>query len=164
MNLTRRRKLLIASVACTVLTGGTALAYWTSSGSGSGTASTGNSTAIAVTQGVSIAGLYPGGPSQALSGTFDNNGTGATPGTIGSITASVAAFTSQTDAGKPACTEADYQITGSASGPYSVPVGAGVGSWSGLGIQMVDKPTGNPANNQDNCQGLDVTINYTANP
>jgi hypothetical protein len=159
MKITRRRKLLIASVACTVLTGGTAFAFWTASGSGSGTASTGTAAAIAVNQGVSITGLYPGGPAKALSGNFDNNAPSASPASVGSVTAVIAPFSSQTDTGKPACTEADYQLSGSATGPYAVPVGAAVGSWSGLTVAML-----NTAANQDNCQGLDITINYTANP
>ena len=137
--------------------GGVALAYWTQGGSGSGTASAGTPVVITVNQTGSPSGLYPGGPSAALAGTFTN--ANASPVTISSVTAAVHAFASHTvDATKPDCTQADFAIAGT-SGANVVPSGTAVGSWSGLTVHMLDNGL-----NQDNCKGAAITIDYTANP
>ena len=147
---------LLAVVALLAI-GGVALAYWTQGGSGSGTASAGTPAVITVNQTGSPSGLYPGGPSAALAGTFTN--ANASPVTISSVTAAVHAFASHTvDATKPDCTQADFAIAGT-SGANVVPSGTAVGSWSGLTVRMLDNGL-----NQDNCKGVAITIDYTANP
>jgi len=147
----------LLTVVVLLAIGGVALAYWTQGGSGSGTASAGTSAAITVNQTGSPSGLYPGGPSAALAGTFTN--TNASPVNISSLTAVVHAFASHTvDATKPDCTEADFAV-GGASGANVVPSGTAVGAWAGLTIRMLDNGL-----NQDNCKGAAITIDYTANP
>jgi hypothetical protein len=147
----------LLTVVVLLAIGGIALAYWTQGGSGSGTASAGTPVAITVNQTGSPSGLYPGGPSAALAGTFTN--TNASPVTISSVTAAVHAFASHTvDATKPDCTQADFAIAGT-SGANVVPSGTAVGSWSGLTVRMLDNGL-----NQDNCKGAAITIDYTANP
>jgi hypothetical protein len=133
-----------------------AYAYWTQGGSGTGSASTGTSSSITVNQTSASTGLYPGG-SVALSGDFTNGN--ASPVYVSSVTASVTAFSSQSDGGKPACTQADFSISGTATVNAQVPVGSGVGSWSGLSLNMT-----NSGANQDNCKNVSVPIAYTANP
>jgi len=59
---------------------------------------------------------------------------------------------------KPACAASDFSIGGSV-GTTTVASGTGVGSWSGLTIQLL-----NTAANQDNCKGATANISYTANP
>ena len=54
----------------------TGYAYWTSGGTGSGSATTGTTTGITIIQTSTITGLYPGGPAQALSGNFTNTNSG----------------------------------------------------------------------------------------
>jgi hypothetical protein len=101
--------------------------------------------------------MYPGGPAITLSGNFDNPNPHAVK--ISSVTAAVHTFSSQTDTGKPACTDADFAIGGS-SGANTVPTGGNaVGSWTGLTVRMLDG-----AGNQDNCKSVSITIDYTANP
>jgi hypothetical protein len=146
-------------VAAVVVLAGAAAAYayWTQSGSGSGTATAGTPAAITVVQTGSPAGLYPGGPAAALAGTFTNTNTSAV--NLSSVTAAVHAFASHTvDATKPDCTQADFAIAGT-SGANVVPSGTAVGSWSGLTVRMLDNGL-----NQDNCKGVAITIDYTANP
>jgi hypothetical protein len=134
-----------------------AFAYWTQGGSGSGTANAGTPLAITVNQTGSPSGLYPGGPAAALAGTFTN--TNASAVNLSSVTATVHAFASHTvDATKPDCTQADFAI-GGASGANTVPSGTAVGAWSGLTVRMLDNGL-----NQDNCKGVAITIDYTANP
>jgi hypothetical protein len=131
-----------------------AYAYWTASGSGSGSASTGTSVGITVNQTSPSSGLYPGG-SVALSGNFTN--TNASPVYVTSVSATIDPFSLQGDPLKPACTQADFSISGSAPVGAQVPVGTG-GSWSGLSLNM-----SNAATNQDNCKSITVPISYTSN-
>jgi hypothetical protein len=132
-----------------------AYAYWTTTGSGSGSASTGTTSNIVVNQTGSATGMYPG-QTVNLSGTFTNT---ANPGSvyITAVTAAVHAFsTTAVDANKPACTQADFAIGGTAPVGAEVAHGTG-GSWSGLTLTLTDAGT-----NQDNCKGVTVTIDYTA--
>ena len=156
MRISRPKKIVIAVTAIAALGGGSALAYWTQGGSGSGTATTGSTNAITVHQtNAPITNLYPGGLPVALSGDFTN--ANSSPVTISSVTAVVRPFSSRAVLTKPACTEADYAIAGTAPGSV-VPVGINVGAWSSLTVAMNDG-----ALNQDNCKGLVITIDYTAN-
>jgi len=149
----KKLAVLIAGVAIIALASA-AFAYWTQSGSGTGSATAGSTSTITVYQTSTITGLYPGATATALSGDFKNTNSG--PVTISSITASVHAFSSQTDSLKPACTEADFTIGGT-SGSNVVPVGDHVGTWSGLTVQLVAG-----IGNQDNCKGQTITIDYVA--
>jgi phage-related tail protein len=146
----------IAAAGIVAIGGGAALAYWTQSGTGTGSGSTGTTASITVNQTSTVSGLYPGSTAQALSGNFDNLNANAV--TISSVTAVVSSVTGAgTDTTKPACTTLDYTIAGTAAGSV-VPVGSGVGSWTGLTLQLVDG-----AGNQDNCKGATAHITYTAN-
>jgi hypothetical protein len=132
-----------------------AFAYWTGGGSGSGSAAAGTTTPVTVNQTGSITGLYPGATPTALSGTFTHTNSG--PVFVANVTATVAAFSVQADATKPACTQADFAIGGTATVNAEVPPGTGVGSWSGLTVALL-----NGAGNQDNCKNAPITITYAA--
>jgi len=71
----RKWKVAITTVAL-LACASAAFAYWTSTGSGTGDAATGSSGAITVVQTSSVAGLFPGGPAQTLSGNFNNPNAG----------------------------------------------------------------------------------------
>jgi hypothetical protein len=136
---------------------GLAFAYWTQGGSGSGTTTAGTTSAITVNQTGSPTGLYPGGPTAPLAGTFTNPNPGSVK--ITSVTAAVRTFSSNAvDATKPNCTQADFAIGGT-SGANTVPTGTGVGSWSGLTVSLTENGL-----NQDNCKNVSITVDYTANP
>lgn len=90
-----------------------------------------------------------------MSGNFDNSNSGNV--FITAVTASVTAFSVQSDPAKPPCTQADFAITGTASVAAQIAPGNGVGTWSGLSLGMV-----NAATNQDNCKNLTVPIAYVA--
>lgn len=132
-----------------------AYAYWTTTGSGTGSAATGTTAGITVNQTSVNTALYPGGTT-ALSGNFDN--TNASPVYVTSVSAVVAPFSLQADSSKPACTQADFTITGSAPVGAQVAVGSGQGSWSGLSLNMT-----NTSLNQDNCKNITVPITYSSN-
>jgi hypothetical protein len=153
-----KKRVLILAVALIALVVGSfsAYAYWTAGGSGSGNAQTlTNTTGLTVNQNAAT-GLYPGG-SVALSGDFTN--TNAFPVFVGSVTGSIPTFSHQPDNTKPACTQADFSLSGSAPVNAQIPAGSPVGSWSGYTLSMV-----NAATNQDNCKSFAVPITYTITP
>jgi len=152
------KKRVAAGVAALAIAGGgmAAYAYWTGTGSGTGSASATTPAALTVNQSTSVTNLFPGATAVTLSGTFDNSNPG--PVFIHNVTAAVHAFSSQTDNTKPACTQADFAIGGSATVDANVAAGSGVGSWTGLTVRLL-----NGAGNQDNCEGQSITIDYTAN-
>jgi hypothetical protein len=156
-NVTKRRLTFAGATVAALAIAVGAYAYWTQNGSGSGTATAGTTSSITVHQTSTVTGLYPGGPAADLSGNFDNPNSSAV--SISSVTASVSSVSNgASDGAKPACTAGDFSIGGS-MGATTVPSGTGVGSWSGLTIQLL-----NTASNQDNCKGATANIAYTANP
>ena len=156
--MTMPAKLVVfGAVVAVVAVGGLAFAYWTQAGSGSGTSTAGTTSAITVNQTGSPSGLYPGGPTAPLAGTFTNPNPGSV--SLVSVTASVHVFASHlVDVAKPDCTQADFAVGGT-SGALVVPSGTLVGSWSGLTVRLIDNGL-----NQDNCKNVSITIDYTANP
>jgi len=149
------RVLVVGAIASALVAAVAAYAYWTIGGTGTGTAATASGSNITVVQTSSASGLYPGG-SVSLSGDFNNPNPG--PVYVTAVTATVHAFSSQTDTNKPACTDADFTITGTSNTPGSVAAGNGVGTWNGLTLSMI-----NAATNQDNCKSLSsIQIDYTS--
>ena len=152
MTFLKQKKGIAALVAVAVVAVGAmgAFAYWTTSGSGTGSVATGTTAGITVNETSASTNLFPGG-SKSLSGNFDNGN--SFPVFVTAVTASVTAFTAQADNTKPACTAADFNVTGTATVGAQVPSGSGQGSWSGLTLNMV-----NSGANQDNCKGITVPL------
>jgi hypothetical protein len=128
-------------------------AYWTADGTGTGSVSTGSTSAITVKQTSTISNLYPGGPAQTLSGNFDNPNSGSIY--VGSVTASVSSVDKATGV-TGTCSKDDYIIGGTANVDNRVPAGNAKGAWTGLTIRLDDTNT-----NQDACKGATVNIAYT---
>jgi hypothetical protein len=148
----KRVAAVVYAIFLVLTLGGIAFAFWTAGGSGSGTATAGTNANVTVNQTVSPTGLYPGATT-ALSGDFNNSNSGGVY--ITAVTASVTPFSVQADGTKPACTQADFSITGTANVGTEIVPGTGVGSWSGLSLNMIDAAT-----NQDNCKNVTVPIAY----
>jgi hypothetical protein len=147
-----KKALAVLTTAALLAGGGTAFAYWTASGAGTGTATSGNTVAVTVHQ-AAITGLYPGQAAQTLSGTFDNPNAG--PTYVTAVTATGYAI----DGGHPGCTvvQGNYTLGGTATVGHNVITGNGVDAWSGLTITM-----NNLGTNQDACKGAIVTITYAS--
>ena len=73
----KRRKLVAATVVAILALGGAAFAYWTTSGTGGATATTGTSSAVTVTQVGTVSGLVPGSAAQAVDYKINNPSNGA---------------------------------------------------------------------------------------
>ena len=145
--LNKRTKTAIVTAALVFGVSGTAFAYWTQLGAGTGTAGTGTTVAVVVNQTSTITGLYPGGTPVALAGNFNNPNTAAV--TVGAVTATV---TSTSIVG---CLPAWYAISGTSAVTQILPAGNAQGAWSGLSVAML-----NNAANQDVCKTANITITY----
>lgn len=152
----KKKTKLTAGAAAVVLVGsGVAFAYWTTGGSGSGSAPTGDAIALVANQTVVLNAMYPGDSPQTLSGNFDNDNDG--PVYVQSVTVSIA---SVTKGGNPAdgCSADDYTIVDPVmTVADEVPVGDGVGTWDGATIQFNNSETVN----QDGCKNATVNLAYT---
>ena len=150
------RKAAIALGAVFLLAAAGAYAYWTGGGSGTGSAATGTSVGITVTQTTTPTGLYPGGPTAALAGKFNN--TNAGPVYVNDVSASISSVTGPNITVPNPCTAADYQLNGfPVSVDAQVAAGTAQGNWSGASIQLLNAGT-----NQNGCKGATVNIAYTS--
>ena len=149
MRFTKKSRTIIAGAAVVgFVSAGVAYAYWTTSGTGSGTAATGTVVGITVNQTTSPTGLYPGGPAQPIAGNFDNSNSGAV------YVASVSAALGTLPTG---CLPADFTIAGTALVNANVAAGTGVGSWSGLTITM-----NNTGVSQNACKASSIPLVLTS--
>lgn len=149
-SLRRNKKIAVLGTICLLMAAGGAYAYWTQGGTGSGTAGTGTTANLTITQTSTVAGLAPGAPAQPLSGTITNPNDGTVH--VASVTAALSST------GLPAgCTTADYQINDAVSTVDADVASGASANWSGPSIQMV-----NSATNQDACKTATVTITYTS--
>jgi hypothetical protein len=126
--------------------GGVALAYWTSSGTGTGTAATGTTANVTVNETTPTTTLYPGG-SVALAGTFDNTNSSAIK--VGTVTATVGTLPT-------GCVAGDFTITGTGVVNAEIDAGSNVGAWSGITLAMNDTSA-----NQDACKSQTVPVTFS---
>ncbi|PRY67129.1 hypothetical protein B0I08_10722 [Glaciihabitans tibetensis] len=133
--------------------GGAAFAYWTTTGTGTGTAAVGTNEAVTAVQTSVPVAMYPGNAAQTLSGNFTNPNDG--PAYVATVTASIDSVTpgSATALG---CTAADFTLANpEMTVGADVAAGTAVGAWTGATIQMINSGT-----NQDDCKDALVTFSY----
>jgi len=135
--------ILIAAIAAAVAAVG-AFSYFTAAGSGTGSATVGSATAIALS-GSPVGTLYPGGADASVTVSITNNGGGAQR--VGTISASVA-----DNAG---CLGTWFVVDSVAYNQTLPPSGA---DSAVTAVRMLDSGT-----NQNVCQGKSMTINWTSN-
>lgn len=147
LRMTKKKAAVVGGVTAVVVTGGVAFAYWTSTGEGTGTATTGTSTAWEVTVDNSTPGLTPGGPSATVSFHVKNNNSG-----VQNLQGAVATVEGTSN---PGCTDADFSITS-----LSVPTGdvaSGATVDGTFVISMINR-----AVNQDDCKGVSIDLKVAA--
>jgi hypothetical protein len=120
-------------------------AYFTQSGSGSGQANVGTSSAIQLSSATPVSSLYPGGSALGVTVTIHNPGNGSQY--VGTISGTVA------DNG--GCLGSWFTVSPVA---YNQTLAAGASDTASSSIQMNDSGT-----NQDACQGKSMTINWSSN-
>ncbi|MBA2390354.1 MAG: hypothetical protein H0V67_08870 [Geodermatophilaceae bacterium] len=151
----KRTTTILAASAIVLVGAGVAFAYWTAGGSGTGSAATGTSTPIVAVQTSVVTDMAPGDVAQPISGNFNNGNDG--PVFVATVTASIATVVKAPGAPAGTCDASDYTLaTPVATVNAEVPVGTGVGSWSGATIKFNNKP----AVNQDACKGATVNLAY----
>jgi hypothetical protein len=173
-----KRTAVLALLAVLAMAAGAA-AYWTATGGGSATATTGTAGAgdIVVNDAAPVGpNLVPGGLTQVLSGTVENTTTDGTTLAISQLVATIAAPTNTAGA----CTSTDYQFAASAGwtltdsdvangkvndvathayDPTTTNLGSGAtAAFGGLNLKMVNKPSVN----QNGCKGATANVTYAA--
>ena len=157
-------------------------AYFTSTGNGTGSATVGTASNWTVGESAAQIAAATGGPlypdasigtgagHNVLSTAYTVTNPGSGSQNLTSVTVKVAnsdgsAWSSQTNALKPACTAADFSVGGAAVGatwtdPSATLYGtytAGSSRNSSVTVEMIDNGA-----NQDNCQGVTVPLYFSA--
>lgn len=147
----KRRSIALGIFLVLAITAGGAYAYWTNSGSGTGTAATDSPAAGQLTvTGTPITGLAPGVAAKPLAGTINNTGTSDVR--VSTLSATISIDTAHATAG---CAASDYTLVQPTITAANIAAGANIPFSSGT-IAFNNKAT-----NQDFCKGATVTLNYT---
>jgi hypothetical protein len=153
---TRSKRIAVICIAAVLVVGGggAAFAYWSSSGVGTGEATTGTSEAFVVTSEESTdAPLVPGGESQIVAFTVAN------PSTATLALSSVVVIVADSDGSAwdavSGCSAADYVVGTPVITYGSVDGGGDVGGT--VTVTMIDTSV-----NQDQCQGVPVPLYFVA--
>ncbi|MCU1495313.1 MAG: hypothetical protein JWO62_3077 [Acidimicrobiaceae bacterium] len=158
IHLSMKKKLVAAGLAVgvTLGVGGAAFAYFTTGGSGTGTAGVGTSSDLTINQVGSISGLLPGGGSQPIEYSIDNTSTGNQD--VTGVTVAIASITAPAAVGGLTCTSPDFTLTQPNTVPGDIAAKTTYTSApSGASISMNDT-----ASNQDGCKGATVNLSFTA--
>jgi hypothetical protein len=151
----RRAALVLVPTVGGVFIAGTAFAYWTTSGNGSGSSAAGNSSPVTVTQiGTVPANLTPGGTDQPISFRIDNPQ--STNQYITSVNVAIASIIKGGTAAS-GCTNADFALTQPGGINQDITPSGKDFSGTGAAIRMI-----NGNYNQDGCKGVTVNLSFTA--
>jgi hypothetical protein len=157
MRLTKKCKTIIAGAAIIGLaSSGVAYAYWTTSGNGVGSATTGTSTAVTLLQVGTISAMTPGSAAQALD--FSINNPVATNQFITSVVIAITGVTGPNIDGTHPCVATDYTLVQPTVTYGDLTPGVHTYSPSGSTLHLVN----NPVANQDGCKGATVALSFTA--
>ena len=152
-----RRGIAAAVVVALAVTAG-AIAYWTTTGSGTGSATTGTNQAVTISQVGTVSGLYPGGPNQDVNFKITNPAAGNQY--VSTVTATISSVVKATGAPAGTCAAADYTVTQAGTAVnQDLPTGdTSFASPKVPTIKMV-----NSASNQDACKNVKVNLTFTSN-
>ena len=146
---------LVLGGAIVVGSGGAAYAFWTSSGSGTGSAATSDgAAALTVTQTAGPRNLAPNRPAEGISVSVRNDA--ENNAYVTQVVASIASVTKADGAPAGTCDASDYTLTGATmtNGAGDLAKGASA-SFSGAQLAFNNKTT-----NQDACKGATVNLAY----
>jgi hypothetical protein len=156
--ISRRKRYTVTAIVTAMLLlagGGAAFAFWTASGSGTGVASTGTSSAFTVTSSAATGGpLTPGGTSETIAFTVANPATGSQR--LSAVVARVSAADGTAWTAITGCSALDFTV-----GTPTITYGdiAGGSSISGtVTLTMTNLTTA-----QDACKNVSVPLYFTAN-
>jgi hypothetical protein len=166
--LTKKTAVIVAGSALLVAVGGgVAFAYWTSMGSGNGSATTANGTSsLTVSPAAGPSDLAPGTAPESLTGTIANGGTSSVH--VNTLTVTITGV----DNAGAGCTIADYGLTtgttaltkgSNAPSTLTVTVNKDVASSGSINFPTVNLGFANdPGASQDGCKGAAPQLSYSA--
>ncbi len=136
---------------------GVALAYWSATGAGTGTAqAAAGTTPVVVNQVTVLTAMFPGDTAQTISGNFNNPNPGQVY--VTTVTASIASVVKAGGAPAGTCDATDFTLTGAVmSVNAEIPAGNAKGAWTGATIKFNDKV----AADQNACKGATVNLGYS---
>ena len=152
-NRSKKRIAIILAAVLTITGAGVAFAYWISTGSGSGTAKTGESVAFTITSDPAVGTIAPGSAGQTVDFTVTNPGEGTQNLTGVTVTLATADGTPWEPTRD--CLAADYTATVTDNPSGEMPAGGSLGGTATVTLAST-------ADNQDDCQGQDVPLLLTA--
>jgi hypothetical protein len=154
LKMTKKTKALVAASVLVVGTAGGAYAYWSSLGSGTGSASTGTSSAFVVTTDTATGSpLTPGGPTQTVAFHVENTNSGVQY--LDTVTVTVATSNGSAWTAVSGCSAADYTV-----GTPSFTAGEVASGDTVDGTVTVTMK--NLSSNQDGCKGATVPLYVSA--
>jgi hypothetical protein len=151
----RKKRITFVLVGVLMLGGaGVAFAYWTSTGTGDGSAETGTSVAFIIAADPAVGTIVPGGAGQTVDFTVTNPGPGVE--SLSNVTVTMASAAGVAWVPPVGCDIADYTASVTTQ-PVDgeIPVGDGVDGQATVTLA-------NSATNQDACQGQTVPLYFTA--
>jgi hypothetical protein len=158
MRLKKRTMVLLGAAVVAIGLAVGAYAYWTSTGSGTGSAAVGTDTPWQVDTDPATGGpLTPGGPLQTVGYTVTNNSTGSQ--SLANVAISVANSDGSPWDGPGTCSAADFEVNGAAAGTAyddTTLAGtflAGADNSTSIDIQMIDTTV-----NQNDCRNATVPL------
>lgn len=156
MRVKRSRKVITGAAVVGLIAAGGAFGYWLATGSGTGSATTGDSQGMTISQtGPAVAGLTPGGVPQDISGTINN------PNTFGVLITGIYGSVTSVDTTSGTCDVSNFKVTGPAkllgeTFPFTVPKGTTT-AWHGLTIELLDLS----GVDQSGCKNAKANLAYT---
>lgn len=150
-----RKAIAIAVTTAFLLAGGSvAFAYWTTTGSGTGSATTGTNVAITAVQTSTVTAMAPGTAAQSLNGTFLNTNSG--PVYVATVTASISSVVKDAGAVAGTCDATDYTLANAVMTVNAQALADDTTTWTGATITFNNKAGAN----QDQCKLATVNIAY----
>ncbi len=143
----KRPVILTLAMTVVLLGGGSAFAYWSSTGAGTGTATVATPDPLVISQ-TAVSGLYPGA-AQELKGTVTN------PNAFDVNVMNDFTVTVAVDSDHAACGAANFEVVAPTAAAATIPAGAGV-TFGGGSITMVNSPTVDQAP----CYGAVLTLAF----
>lgn len=150
-----KSKIVVAAVtAGTLGVSGVAYAYFTTTGNGTGAATTGTSSAFAVTTDTATGGpLTPGGPSETIAFHVKNNNSGVQR--LSAVAVTVAASNGSAWTTAPGCSAADFTVGTPSFASGDVASGATVDGTVTITMNNLGTP-------QDGCKSITVPLYVAA--
>jgi hypothetical protein len=154
--LPKKRAVAVVALVVVLATAGLAVAYFTSSGSGTGSVTAGTASTLTVTFGTTAGTMYPGAGTSTLPYTVTNPSAGHQ--NLAATTAIVVADASGNikDAGAVVATCKSAWFTATNTSPAPIDLAGGATATGSVAVTMA-----NDASNQNACQGHhpDITVN-----